>query len=316
VRGLEREFFDHIYLDLNGLVHVLGRRAKDEDHLITMLFRQLDRLLKICVPTRTVFIALDGPASAAKLITQRKRRLESVRKQQRKMDREKEEETGNGASTGVAAASSSGGASALGSGSVYDGGQGSQIGNTTMAGEEGVFDFSRLVSVIYGEEHLAQYKQQQAQQQQPQQGQATPQPNEFSSNGGAATGAKQQKKKKKRPAGEFNLLQVTAGCPFMHRLKQSICYWACTRLQSDRKYSNVRIFVSGADVSGEGEVKIMEHIVGHANQSGRTTGSGGIGNGDEIWGVSEIAEFREQSHLIVGSDADLILLGKIIFLFL
>eukprot|EP01027_Heterolobosea_sp_BB2_P014128 GEZU01020338.1.p1 GENE.GEZU01020338.1~~GEZU01020338.1.p1 ORF type:complete len:193 (+),score=56.71 GEZU01020338.1:479-1057(+) len=37
---------------------------------------QLDHLFQICVPKQTIFIAVDGPASIAKLLTQRKRRFE------------------------------------------------------------------------------------------------------------------------------------------------------------------------------------------------------------------------------------------------
>ncbi|KAL6053604.1 putative 5'3' exoribonuclease, partial [Balamuthia mandrillaris] len=75
--------FDHIYVDLNGLIHTSGRRARDEEQLVLLLFRQLDHLFKLCVPTTSVFLALDGPASAAKLITQRTRRIKSVEKQKR-----------------------------------------------------------------------------------------------------------------------------------------------------------------------------------------------------------------------------------------
>ncbi|KAL6047384.1 XRN 5'-3' exonuclease [Balamuthia mandrillaris] len=75
----------------------------------------------------------------------------------------------------------------------------------------------------------------------------------------------------------------------MHRLKKSLCYWVCSRLQNDRKYHAIKFFVSGPDVAGEGEVKIMENISVRARQD---------------------SNFRKvQSHLIVGSDADLILMG-------
>ena len=58
------------------------------------------------------------------------------------------------------------------------------------------------------------------------------------------TGAPAKKRTKKK--GEFNLLQVTAGTPFMDRLKNALCFWACSRLQSDPKYHFTRIYISGA----------------------------------------------------------------------
>lgn len=47
-----------------------------------------------------------------------------------------------------------------------------------------------------------------------------------------------------------------------------------------------RIVVSGAEVAGEGEVKIAQHIIAHHKSHG-----------------------GRDSYLIVGSDADLVLLG-------
>ena len=39
------------------------------------VFRELDQLFKVFRPKRSIFIAVDGPTSVAKLVTQRKRRL-------------------------------------------------------------------------------------------------------------------------------------------------------------------------------------------------------------------------------------------------
>jgi len=90
-----------------------ARRAANEEELFTLLYRELDLLFKVCVARTSIFLALDGPgrchlpilvgplekvtlgtfsASAAKLITQRKRRLAAVAKQQRAAQSQNEEE--------------------------------------------------------------------------------------------------------------------------------------------------------------------------------------------------------------------------------
>ena len=71
--------FDHIYFDLNALVHRALRISDNEEKAIRLLFSFLDRILKAFQPTQSVFLALDGPAPMAKLLTQRRRRLASVR---------------------------------------------------------------------------------------------------------------------------------------------------------------------------------------------------------------------------------------------
>ena len=52
------EYFDHIYLDLNGLIHVIARKAKSEEDLIRKMFRRLDKFFKTVVPVKSVFLAL------------------------------------------------------------------------------------------------------------------------------------------------------------------------------------------------------------------------------------------------------------------
>lgn len=63
-----------------------ARKSNDEARFVRCLYRELDTIFKLCVPKKTVFIAIDGPgfvfslsaypsASKAKLVTQRLRRL-------------------------------------------------------------------------------------------------------------------------------------------------------------------------------------------------------------------------------------------------
>jgi len=91
-------------------------------------------------------------------------------------------------------------------------------------------------------------------------------------------------KPKKNKDGVIDKLQFTPGCSFMYRLKEALKHFCCARVQAKR-FSRIKFYISGADVAGEGEVKIIRYI--HALNS----------------------QFRNNTYLIVGSDADLILLG-------
>ena len=76
----ERRVFDHVYFDLNEFLHTASRKASDEKHLFKRFLKDLSRVLRVCVARKSIFLALDGPAPLAKLITQRKRRLQHARK--------------------------------------------------------------------------------------------------------------------------------------------------------------------------------------------------------------------------------------------
>jgi 5'-3' exonuclease len=166
-------FFDHIYIDLNQLIHLCARKAKNEEHLFLKVFKELDRLFRLCCPRKSVYLVLDGPASKAKLLEQRKRRKKAA-----------------------------------------------------------------------------------------------------------------SKPSKGKQGHSFDALQITPGTYFMHRLKNSLCYYVCNRLQKSRRFERVKFYVSGSDVAGEGEIKIVNYI------------------------KNKPAYHRsEDSYLIVGTDADLILLG-------
>ena len=64
-----------MYLDLNGHFHYWAyQAAKNEAHLIKLVFKDVDRILKLLQPKKSVVVAMDGPAPRAKLLTQRARR--------------------------------------------------------------------------------------------------------------------------------------------------------------------------------------------------------------------------------------------------
>ena len=67
--------FDHVYLDMNALLHRASQKAHTKDDFVMKLFAALDRAIKVAIPRQSLFLAVDGPAPAAKLLEQRRRRL-------------------------------------------------------------------------------------------------------------------------------------------------------------------------------------------------------------------------------------------------
>ena len=81
--------FEHVLIDVNQLLHVALRRARNEGHALTMVLKELDKCLDLAQPTKSVVLALDGPPSAAKLATQRRRRYGTVIRAALKRERQK-----------------------------------------------------------------------------------------------------------------------------------------------------------------------------------------------------------------------------------
>jgi len=67
--------FDHVAIDMNGLLHRASQKSSTRDEFVMKLFSTLDRTIKAAVPRKTLILAVDGPAPAAKLEEQRRRRL-------------------------------------------------------------------------------------------------------------------------------------------------------------------------------------------------------------------------------------------------
>ena len=66
--------FDHVYLDLIGHFHYFAYQgAKNEEHLTKLVYKDVDRILKLLQPRKSVVLMMDGPAPRAKLLTQRAR---------------------------------------------------------------------------------------------------------------------------------------------------------------------------------------------------------------------------------------------------
>lgn len=91
-------------------------------------------------------------------------------------------------------------------------------------------------------------------------------------------------KKVPNAAKALDRVELTPGVDVLYFIKDAVQYWTYTRLQNDRKYAHVSVRISGSDVPGEGELKLIDFC--------RT---------------SKISDF--ESVVVVGCDADIILQG-------
>eukprot|EP01113_Clastostelium_recurvatum_P029182 TRINITY_DN35226_c0_g1_i1.p1 TRINITY_DN35226_c0_g1~~TRINITY_DN35226_c0_g1_i1.p1 ORF type:complete len:132 (-),score=14.21 TRINITY_DN35226_c0_g1_i1:73-468(-) len=67
--------YEHIYFDMNSIIHETVRKGVKFDQAIQVIFRKLDGFFMHFLPTRSVVLALDGPGPMGKILTQRKRRF-------------------------------------------------------------------------------------------------------------------------------------------------------------------------------------------------------------------------------------------------
>ncbi|EDO06664.1 XRN 5'-3' exonuclease N-terminus family protein [Babesia bovis T2Bo] len=94
---------------------------------------------------------------------------------------------------------------------------------------------------------------------------------------------------------KFDPIQITPGTPFMERLSVRLRFFAHMMIHENKAWKNLKIVVSGSDVPGEGEHKIMEYI--RNDKSNRHDAARAGGTPQYI------------SHCIYGLDADLIMLS-------
>ena len=78
--------FDHLYLDMNGIIHPCSHPSDDptfrisEEQIFDNVFRYIEFLIQTIKPQKTFFMAVDGCAPRAKMNQQRARRFSTAKK--------------------------------------------------------------------------------------------------------------------------------------------------------------------------------------------------------------------------------------------
>eukprot|EP01117_Protostelium_nocturnum_P014705 TRINITY_DN5627_c0_g1_i1.p1 TRINITY_DN5627_c0_g1~~TRINITY_DN5627_c0_g1_i1.p1 ORF type:complete len:673 (-),score=163.47 TRINITY_DN5627_c0_g1_i1:1939-3957(-) len=66
------ESYDHVFIDMSDLFHKVTRK---KGNMLQGLIKEIEQILRFCHPKKSIYFAFDGPASLAKLKTQRERRI-------------------------------------------------------------------------------------------------------------------------------------------------------------------------------------------------------------------------------------------------
>lgn len=72
---IPQQCFDHVYIDLNFMLHRLAATTHNEHILIKKVFTSIDNVFINHPPLKSLTLVADGPACYAKILLQRKRRL-------------------------------------------------------------------------------------------------------------------------------------------------------------------------------------------------------------------------------------------------
>lgn len=225
-QGLHSETFDHVLVDVNPVMHVAMRRSKSPSHALVLMVKELDKLLDMARPTRSVVLAIDGPPSAAKLATQRKRRygiLQRGELHKRTLDfllKRGVIGPDNPELRGLTPEE-------FGKIGLQVSGPDGWTSVETLGGEEG--------------------------------GNGTGTGPSRGKHSGKRS--RVQRTKMERFAQEASTLAITPGTHFLERAENALIYWAWQRL-SQRKgaLAGVRIYLSPSIAPGEGEVKLLDWL--------------------------------------------------------
>jgi 5'-3' exonuclease len=75
-----KRIFDYIYIDVNHVLHHALNSSRTEAQFVKNLFYRLDMIFNNYIAKKKIVLGVDGTAPYSKVITQRKRRLQSVNK--------------------------------------------------------------------------------------------------------------------------------------------------------------------------------------------------------------------------------------------
>ena len=115
--------------------------------------------------------------------------------------------------------------------------------------------------------------------------------------------------------GAVSSLHATPGTSFMRKLEEALIFFACSELSTMRA-RHLSFLVSGSEVPGEGEIKILgalhmiekreaERLRRQRERQARGAGGGASGGGASGGGVG--GGTRRRSAVLVGADGDLVL---------
>ena len=138
------------------------------------------------------------------------------------------------------------------------------------------------------------------------------------------------------PSGSLNSLHLTPGSPLMRFVADAREYFICARLEGSAALKRVQWELSGADVPGEGELKLLSRLRSHwwgpadgegVGGEGRaaSTGSSSSSSDEDDEGEGEggggpprpgsrrrfLGARRGESHCVVGGDSDLLLMASL-----
>ena len=76
VQQIKKTNYDHVYIDLNVILHRVLGKAETEGDIIYLLCSYIDDIIARNIPTKSLTLAADGIAPLAKIMLQKKRRMD------------------------------------------------------------------------------------------------------------------------------------------------------------------------------------------------------------------------------------------------
>ena len=70
---------DNFYMDLNCLIHPCTKNLYNNNEIINNIIKKMEEIIELINPKKSLYIAIDGVCPISKMITQKKRRIKSVK---------------------------------------------------------------------------------------------------------------------------------------------------------------------------------------------------------------------------------------------